>query len=207
MLFRSQRTLANHRGCSAVYVAPHLLVTSATAFSPAIRENITTINIANVLVADGAHFLNVEDVPYLDTETGLAFIKTSESGVPLSLNAQVFLQEPTSFIGFVFEPVNDFDRLAIPRWKHGPINAINEVFAAIEELPYFMAETEIFLGMCGSVVFDKDKRVAGIIHRRHLDRVSVISASTICKALKEVENDPDVRSCRVSVDPSDPLVR
>ena len=204
---KHQRTLANHRGCSAVYVAPHLLVTSATVFSPAVRENITTINIANVMVADGDHFLNVEDVPYLDMETGLALIQTSESGVPISLQTQLFLQEPVFFLGFAFEPVNDFGRLALVHWKSGPVRPINEVSAAMLELPYFMAEAEIFLGMCGSVVFDKDKLVAGIIHRRYLDRVSVINASTICKALKEVENDQDVQSCRVMVDPSNSLVR
>lgn len=204
---KRQRTLANHRGCSAVYVAPHLLVTSATAFSPAIRGDVTTINITNVMVADGDHFLHVEDVPYLDMETGLALIRTSEPGVPISLQTQLFLQEPAFFFGFAFEPVNDFGGLAIPYWKSGSVHPVNEVAAAMAELPYFMAEAEIFLGMCGSVVFDKDKLVAGIVHRRHLDRVSVISASTICKALKEVENDQDTSSCRVMVDPNDPLVR
>ena len=188
---KRRQTLAEHHGCSAFYAAPHLLVTSATVFFTNKNNNeLATVNTSKIMVKDGSRWLNAQDVVYADAETGLAVIRTAEAGVPLVFQPEnVLLPDQLDFVGFMFERVNSFQTMALPHWKSGQIYPINTERAFIEGLGYFMAKAEIFSGMCGAVVFDSDQRVVGIVHRRHGDRVSVISVATIRRALKEAGNE------------------
>lgn len=177
------RTLADHRGCSGFYLAPYLLVTSTSVFFQNSDHNITT-NPANIIIADGSVQLTTEEVVEVDEEAGLAVIRTTEPGVSLPLAEQgVDLPERLNLIGFVFEPVNSFHVLALHRWKRDYLYPVDGE-TNTEDRGIFMAKAKIFPGMCGSVVFDNDGFVTGIVHRRYYNRVSVISAT----ALRRIRN-------------------
>lgn len=185
---KRRQSLVDHRGCSAFYAAPHLLVTSSTAlFFNSNNKDLSAFDISKVIIMDGSRQLSVKDVVYADAETGLAVIRTAEAGTPLALRPDSeLIPERLDFIGFSFEPVNSFQTLALPHWKSGPVYPVDTAAVFIENMPYFMAKAEIFTGMCGAVVFDSDQRVAGLVHRRHANRVSIITASAIHKAMQEV---------------------
>lgn len=177
------RTLANHRGCSGFYIAPHLLVTSTSVFFQNSDHNITT-NAANIIIADGSVQLTVEEVVEVDEESGLAVISTVESGTSLPLReASASLPERLNLIGFVFEPVNSFHVLALHRWKRDYLYPVAGE-TNTEDRGVFMAKAKTFPRMCGAVVFDDEGFVAGIVHRLHYDRVSVINAA----ALRRIRN-------------------
>lgn len=172
------RTLADHRGCSGFYLVPHLLVTSATVFFKNNDYN-TTINPANIIITDGSAQLTVEEVVEVDEKTGLAVISTVEQGTLLPLRwDSTGLSEKLNLVGFVFEPVNSFHLLALHRWTRQYIYPV-DVTAVTEDTEVFMAKADVFSGMCGAVVFDDEGFVAGIVHRRHHDRVSVISVTAL----------------------------
>lgn len=188
---KRRQSLVDHRGCSAFYAAPHLLVTSSTVFfSNPNSDDVSAFDISKVVIMDGSRHLNVEDVVYADAETGLAVIRTAEAGVALALRPDSeLIPERLDFIGFSFEPVNSFQTLALPHWENGPIYPVDTGIAFTEDLQYFMAKAEIFTGMCGAVVFDSNRRVAGLVHRRHANRVSVITTTIIREALKEAGHE------------------
>lgn len=188
---KRRQSLVDHRGCSAFYAAPHLLVTSSTVFfSNSNGDEVSAFDISKVVILDGSRHLNVEDVVYADAKTGLAVIRTAEAGVPLALRPDnALMPERLDFIGFSFEPVNSFQTLALPHWENGPIYPVDTDITFTEDMLYFIAKAEIFTGMCGAVVFDSDWRVVGLVHRRHANRVSVITATIIREALKEAGHE------------------
>src|SRR5688572_32488189 len=85
---RDGGTYRTFRGCSATYVAPHLLLTSATAF-PELAPGSRRADVPIVVRAADGSWLRVMAVAYLGAGDGIALIRTWERGrtVGLSLMA------------------------------------------------------------------------------------------------------------------------
>ncbi len=175
-----------YAACTAVYVAPHLMATSATAF-PRTVEGTTAYNVAGIILRDGDYRLKPVDVVYEDEGNGIAIIRTEEVGTPVILNGlgypigrklivQSFTYKTALFRGQLLQPV----------WNVALAAPAVEPYTGANAFARFRIDVIVEDGACGAPVFDEDGRLAGIVHERHSGYTSVISALAIASALKGV---------------------
>jgi hypothetical protein len=181
----SKRNIADFRACSAVYVAPNLLATSASAFE---RENygVTMYDPDSIAILSGDEWLYSSDVPFFDPETGLVLIRTYAAGAPMHLrDGPLDSTEILQRAGYTFN-LAPSGVLAIPSWDMGKAVAKYPI-ESLFSIKMFSVRTEVHIGNCGAAIVGSEGRLIGIIHKRIGDEdVSVISPAAIDTAIKSV---------------------
>lgn len=179
-------TTANFKACSAVYVAPHLLATSVSAF-PREQNGVTMYDPGSVVVLHGTTWLSVSDVPFFDPETGLVLIRTDQVGVPLMLrDGPLDSTEILKRVGYTFR-LAPSGILGIPSWDVGPA-VVDDTINSLSVTTQFSVQTELHRGNCGAPLIDDEGRLVGIIHQRiSKNEAVVIGPALIAQALREVQ--------------------
>jgi len=175
------KTVRTVRGCAATYVAPHLLVTSATAFPKiAPGERRADVPIA-VVTPDGA-MLHVMGVVYLHSGDGIALIRTWEEGRSRPLSLMATPRGPLTAVGIRYAP---------PPNPSLPRTETYQAEVAPEPEPYSSGGTFIRFritplleqGACGTPLLDREGNFAGMVHEKHGTWLSAISAPAIAEAI------------------------
>lgn len=181
-------TTANFRACSGVYVAPHLLATSVSAF-PREQNGVSVYDPGSIAILDGTSWLRVSDVPFFDPETGLVLIRTDQVGVPLSLrDGALGDSETLKRVGYTFRLASS-GILAIPSWDMGQATASYAV-DSLSSTTMFSVRTDLHPGSCGSPIIGRDGTLVGIISRRiGKDEAIVIGPALIAQAVKSVSDE------------------
>jgi hypothetical protein len=171
------------RACSAVYVAPHLLATSASAFGEDDRAR-NFFDPEETRVLDGSFPLAVERLSFFDS--GLVLVHTREPGAPIPLRPwPVALGQLLHRIGYAFHA----DRGSVrPRadWDLAP-GVVNARTLAGGPL---LAATPLHPGLCGAVLLDDDGALAGIVRGHVQAGAVIIDAQAIRTALEQVGAQP-----------------
>lgn len=180
-------TTTDFRACAAVYVAPHVLATSVSAFSRE-HDGVTMYDPDSIAILDGTIWLNASDVPFFDPETGLVLIRTKWAGVPLTLwDGPLASTDTLKRVGYTFR-LSPSHILAIPSLEVGPA-ASNDAMDSLSSTTMFRVRTDLHPGSCGSAIIGRDGTLAGIIHKRILgkDEATVIGPATIRTAIESVK--------------------
>lgn len=181
--------IADFKACSAVYVAPHLLATSTSAFFTSEGNGVTTYDSESITILNGTTRFHPADVPFFDSETGLVLIRTDYAGVPLPLRGGVLAKiEPLKKVGFTFR-LAPSGILGIPSWDIGPATP-GYMVDSLSSIDWFSVHTTLHLGNCGASLIDDAGRLVGIIHKRiGEDQAVVIGSALIAQAVKSVSNE------------------
>jgi hypothetical protein len=187
---RSSTTIrTSYKSCAAVYVAPHLLVTSAAVMPAENGNGVTMLDTGGITLRDGDYSAaTVTDVPYSDIrQTGLAIIKTDEAGLPMRLrNAPVRQGEAVKVLGYTFTQVSS-QFIASAEWQVRDAAVSMTDYGNGLGASYFRVNAPVATGMCGSPVVDGQGLLVGIAFRVVGGETVVITAETIARVLaKEV---------------------
>ena len=179
-------TFTDFRSCSAVYVAPHLLATSASVF-PMEHVGVTMYDPDSIAILDGTAWLSAKDIPFFDPETGLVLIRTYQAGVPLTLwDGSLTPTDALKRIGHTFRLGPGV--FATPSWDVGPATS-NDAIDSLFSTTMFRARTDLSLGSCGSAIVRHGGTLVGIINRRIGDNeATIIAPASIRAAIESVED-------------------
>lgn len=173
------------RACAATYVAPRLLVTSATAF-PELRPGARRTDVPVIVrTADGGR-LHAE-LAYLDGGDGIAILRTWETGRPFRLSGRIPLDgEVLKAFGYVFGPVPADKSLPPTELYIQPVRALEEPYSDGPRFVRFRIDTQLRAGSCGAPLLDRDGKLAGIVHERHGEWMSAISSASIATVIESL---------------------
>jgi S1-C subfamily serine protease len=182
---QSTTVRTSYKSCAAVYVAPHLLVTSAAVMPAENGNGVTLLDIGSITLRDGDYSAaTVTDVPYSDLKkTGLAVVKTTETGTPMRLrNAPIKQGEPVKVLGYTFTQVSS-QFIAVAEWQIKDATVSMTDYGNGLGASYFRISAPVNIGMCGSPVVDSQGLLVGIAFRVVGGETVVITAETIANVL------------------------
>jgi hypothetical protein len=180
---KGEETLHRYSACTGVFIAPHLMVTSATVF-PQPVEGSTFFNVDDIDISDGDFRIRPVGVIYEDRGDGIALIRTAEAGSPISLNGRPYPAGDNLVVeSFIFTASVADGRLLQPEWNAVHVAPAVEPYAGSDTFARFRISAVIPNGSCGAPVLDEDGTLAGIVHERHRGWSSVISAAAIRTAI------------------------
>ncbi|HTK05423.1 MAG TPA: hypothetical protein VL500_07595 [Candidatus Eisenbacteria bacterium] len=180
---RDGGTYSTFRGCSATYVAPHLLLTSATAFpeiAPGTRRSDVPIV---VRTADGS-WLHVTGVAYLGAGDGIALIRTWESGPAARLGLMATPNHDLTAVGFHYGAVPSDGSLPPTASYRTQVRPEPEPYSSGGTFIRFRFTPGLEQGSCGAPLLDRNGDLAGMVHERHGEWMSAISAPAIAEAIE-----------------------
>lgn len=181
---RRERRRFTYRACAAVYVAPNLLATSSSAF-PAVGGDSYQINTADIQLADGDKSIDVVDLSYADPSIGLIILRTAAPGNPLRLRESPVTEgERLHYVGYSFRPSRTF--VARSAWSGGDASMLLGPYGGNDGRSLYLAKMQAAPGICGSAILDEQGRLTGIAHRNIGGDVSVITATAIADAVRQV---------------------
>lgn len=173
-----------YKACTAVYVAPHILATTATMFPHS--GDVTSYNISDIIVPDGDYQLNVVDIPYLDRGDGIALVRTEEAGKPYRLNGLAYpASGELKLIGYDFQNDNEDSTVRAP-WRMTAVSPAIEPYAGTGRFARFRLNEIAARGSCGAALVEADGTLAGIVYQQHGSYSSAISSEAITAALEKV---------------------
>lgn len=179
---RDGATYRTFRGCAATYVAPHLLLTSSSAF-PKIGDAGHRADAPIAIQAPDGSTLHVQGVVYMGVGDGIALVRTWEKGQALPLSPLATPSGPLTAVGFRYGPMPDDHSL--------PTTQSYQAIVAPEPEPYNSGGTFIRFRVtpllddaaCGTPLIDREGNLAGIIYEKHGAWLSAISAPAIAEAI------------------------
>lgn len=173
-----------HRACTAVYVAPHILATTATMFPHS--GDVTSYNISDIIVPDGDYQLNVVDIPYLNRGDGIALVRTEETGKPYRLNGLAYpASGELELIGYDFQNDNEDTTPRAP-WLIAAVSPAIEPYAGTGRFARFRLNEIAGRGSCGAALVEADGTLAGIVYQQHGSYSSAISSKAITAILERM---------------------
>jgi hypothetical protein len=179
---RGGTTFHSYLGCAATYVAPHLLVTSATAF-PKIAPGERRSDAPIVVRTPEGSKLHVMGVAYLDSGDGIAIIRTLEVGHCMPLSTFATPQGPLTAVGFRYGPMPADRSLPPTETYQSQVVPVPEPYSAGGTFIRFRISPLLESGACGTPLVDRDGNFAGMVHELHGSWLSAISAPAIATAL------------------------
>lgn len=170
------------RACAATYVAPHLLVTSVTAFPP--RGPGRRYADAPIVVRGPAgERLHVTRLKYFNEGDGIALVWTIEAGHPVRLDDVPDESERLTLLGFRYGPVPASGGLPASTLYSRTVTATEEPFSGRRTFVRFRVLAATEDASCAAPLIDSRGRLAGIVHERHDGWLSAISARSIAAAI------------------------
>lgn len=166
---------AGGRACGAVYVAPHVLATSASAYVDVGRE----VDVGDTTVLDGTEAREITRI--VEDGSGVVLLRTREPGTPLSLRAHPMLPgERLRRVAYRFHR----DRRALhPRAEWDVAGGVAIVEGGLGRT--FQVRTSLHPGVCGAALLDERGELAGVVHTGGGEVASVVGADTIRRALRD----------------------
>lgn len=183
--FRKSATV-DFKACSAVYVAPYLLATSASVF-PKENGGVTMYDSGSIAILDGSIWMYSADVPFFDPQSGLVLIRTYAEGAPLPFrDGPLHPTDKLRRAGYTFQ-LSPSGFLARPSWDEGQASA-SYTLDSLSSVAMFGVRTELHIGNCGAAIVGDDGRLVGIMHKRIGDEeASVIGPAAIRAAVESVK--------------------
>jgi hypothetical protein len=180
---RDGGTYRTFRGCSATYVAPHLLLTSATAF-PEIAPGERRADVPVIVRAADGSRLHVRGVVYLGAGDGIALIRTWEEGRSKRLSLMATPSADLTAVGFHYGSVPSDGSLPPTTPYQTMVRPEPEPYSSGGTFIRFRFTPRLENGSCGAPLLDRDGNLAGIVHERHGEWMSAISAPAIAEAIE-----------------------
>jgi hypothetical protein len=161
------------QACNAVYVAPHLLVTSASSFER--RRYRDNIKLDDIRVIDGDGSRGVREVLVRERETGLVLLRTEEEGIPIkSSSASLAPGNRLTYVGHEMSINGSSGVIMTAGWNIGSAD-YDSSFRPHEDFPdYRMLKMRENAEMCGAAILDDQKRLIGIVTRVDPDKLWVL---------------------------------
>jgi hypothetical protein len=166
------------RACGGVYVAPHVLATSAAAYPPATRA----FDLGDTTVLDGSEALEVLRVHEVEGTPGLVLLRTREPGEPVVLRAgPVSPGEPLHRVAYRFHREPHALRVRAEWDVADGVALVEGAFGRT-----FRVRTALHPGVCGAALLDARGRLAGLVHSGGGEVAAVLDADAIRRALDGV---------------------
>lgn len=175
-------TFRHFDGCAATYVAPHLLVTSATVF-PKIGPGERRANVPIAVVAPDGSKLHVMGVVYLDSGDGIALVRTWEEGLSVPLSLLATPRGPLTAVGFRYGQMPDSSSLPPTQTYQTQVTPEPEPYNSGGTFIRFRITPLLESGACGTPLIDQAGNFAGMVYEKHGTWLSAISAPAIATAI------------------------
>lgn len=180
---RDGGTYRTFRGCSATYVAPHLLLTSATAF-PETAPGERRSDVPVIVRAPDGSLLHVMGVTYLGAGDGIALVRTWEEGRSKPLSLMATPNADLTAVGFHYGTLPSDGSLPPTASYQMQVRPEPEPYSSGGTFIRFRVTPNMEQGSCGAPLIDRNGDLAGMVHERHGEWMSAISAPAIAEAIE-----------------------